>query len=394
MRDVKSFVLNLYNKDGSFSFSNENKISNLYSTCFGVMCLDLLGELSSLELKEKEKIINFIQKYQEKKTGYFTDESCVPKKSAKHDLDYINLQLTDFAQMALSALNSKSKYEYRFLKIYKDEGYLNEWFYNKDWENPWRISNEIMFILNCLIYEDEFENSLYIEKIIDLLNHNQDPSNGFWNLGKKSTLYKQMAGAYHYLFFYTYLGLKPNYYNKIIDSTLLIQSYDGLFNYATGGGGCDDLDAVDLLCRSTFYTKYRGEEIKKALEKTYKSLKKNQNEDGGFCWAKRDRNLFKLLIGSANFRLFRVSRPDFKMNFLSKGDRIRQIFFRKDSIWKYSGLDSMMLSTSESDLFSTWFRLTSLAFIEKTFPEIYNNKESINWNLRTNCGLGFYKRDS
>ncbi len=390
MKNVSNFVLNLYNNNGSFSYSPANKISNLYSTCFGVMCLDLIDELDNFQ--GKDKVAEYIQSYQDKDTGYFTDQSTIPKDNAAHDQEYIHLQLTDFAQLALSALSKKALYEYTFLKEYKDKQFLEEWFYGLNWTNPWLVSNSIMFVLNCLIYEGEDKNKPYIEFIIELLNKTQNYKNGYWNLGNKVTLHNQMAGAYHFIFFYTYLGIRPNYIEKIIDSTLSIQNYDGLFNYGGGGGGCDDLDAIDLLCRSQFYKNYRRNDILEALKVSHQSILKNQNSDGGFCWAKvmvKPSFLFKSLV---DFKLLNYSKVDYIQNIKSKFLFSLLQFFPWLIIWRYSGTKAMQLRYSQSDLFSTWFRLTSLAFIEETFPEVCNYEKSFEWNFRKKCGLGFYKK--
>jgi prenyltransferase beta subunit len=390
MKDIKKFIINLYNNDGSFSYSPSSRIKNLYSTCFGVMCLDLINELDNFN--DKDKIIKFINQYQDEKSGYFIDKTCIPTTEAKHDLNYIFSQLTDFAQLALSALNSRPKNKYYFLEKYKNINYLTSWFYRFNWKNPWLVSNKIMFILNCFIYEDEIKNKRYINYIINLLNKTQNKDTGYWNLNNKVSLHNQMAGAYHFMFFYTYLRIKPNHFEEIINSTLSIQNYDGLFSYSSGGGSCDDLDAIDLLCRASFYTDYRHQEIKEVLLKSYKSLLKNQNNDGGFCWAKRDTNLLKLFFNLISFSLLIKSKKDFFINVLSKTKRIFNIILNRSSRWKYSGLSNMELNTLSSDLFSTWFRLISIGIIEKTYPEICNYEKSINWNLRKKCGLGFYKK--
>jgi len=391
MKKTKNFILNSYNGDGSFSYSPANKISNLYSTCFGVMCLDLIGELD--KFKDKEKITKYIQNYQDKKIGYFIDKTAIHKDKTAHNQEYINLQLTDFSQMALSALNKKPLYKYIFLEKYKNKDYLKGWLYKLDWDNPWLVSNLIMFILNCLIYENEKENKEYINFLINWLIKNQNPQNGYWNLGKKSTLHNQMAGAYHFLIFYTYLSKKPNYIERIIDSTLIIQNYDGLFNYAGGGGACDDLDAIDLLCRAKFYTDYRKEDIKKALKKAYFALLKNQNNDGGFCWAKRKSFDLLKILNIINAKNFKLPIRDFIKNIKAKiENQFQVIFLRHRLVWYYSGIKKMKISLDKSDIWSTWFRLLSIATIEKTFPEITRNKKSFNWNMRKKSGLGFYKK--
>jgi hypothetical protein len=388
--EVFNFIKDLYQGD-SFSFSPQNKISNLYSTCFGVMCIDIIGETENFEnfYNVAEKIIS----YQDKETGYFVDKTIILKKG-KFDREYIYLQLTDFAQIALVSLGYKPKHKYEFLIKYKDFNYLNEWLKNLNWSNPWLVSNLIMFILNCFIHENEFTNKKYILYILSWLDKNQNKNNGYWNLGKGSSYFRQMAGAYHYLFFYTYMNRNMKYLQKVIDSTLNIQCEDGLFSYMGSGGSCDDLDAVDLLCRSSFYTSYRRNDIKKALYKTYISLLENQNEDGGFCWAKRKGISKRFLKSIFNLKLLReTSKYDYFESL--KGNLINQcllLFYPKMLAWRYSGLKSMQIKFNDSDLFSTWFRLTSIAFIEETFPEICGNEKSLDWNLRKKCGLGFYKK--
>jgi hypothetical protein len=84
------------------------------------------------------------------------------------------------------------------------------------------------------------------------------------------------------------------------------------------------------------------------------------------------------------------TKSDFIFNATSKVKKIGCNITKKDIQWKYSGLKSMKLRNDSSDLFSTWFRLTSIAFIETTFPDVY--QKSYKWKLREKCGLGFYRR--
>jgi len=393
---IVKFINQLYNGNGTFNFSPRNRVTNIYSTCFAIMALDLINKLADYPLEEKKKMINYLHKSQDPESGLFIDKNCIPSENSSHNLEYINLQITDFAQMALVTLGSKPRYKYLFLKKYKNKKYLEEWLEKLNWKNPWLVSNLIMFLLNSFIYEQEIfkvNNRAYINFIINWLTSNQDQKKGYWNLGKKATIHNQMAGAYHFLFFYTYLNKKPKLIPKIIDSTLSIQDYDGLFNYAGGGGSCDDLDAIDILCRSTFYTDYKREQIVKSLRRAYISIIKNQNKDGGFCWAKRNTLSFKKILFMFNFKtLINNGIKEFLINFAFKLKNQVYIIFLKRLTWKYSGLNSMEVELNESDIWSTWFRLLSLALIETTFPEISEDKKTFDWKMRTKCGLGFYKR--
>ncbi|TOM63432.1 hypothetical protein CGH72_25455, partial [Vibrio parahaemolyticus] len=76
-----------------------------------------------------------------------------------------------------------SKFDLNFLEEYKSEVYLNKWLESLNWKNPWLISNNVMFILNFLIHQNEVENKKYIDYILDWLDENQSNENGMWNLG-------------------------------------------------------------------------------------------------------------------------------------------------------------------------------------------------------------------
>jgi prenyltransferase beta subunit len=395
IHEVRKFIFNLYNADGTFRFSPGNKIANIYSTCFGVMCLNLINELKNFHQKDIDKISNYLQSYQDKKTGFFKSKKLGSNLSSGHTQEYLNLVLTDYIQTALFTLEVKPKYRYHFLTKYKEENFLKEWLNSLDWNNPWLASCQIMALLNLFIYEleefDEEKNKIYIDFILSFLDTNQNPKNGYWDLKNKSTYHNQMAGAYHYIYIYTYLNKSPKFVEKIIDSTLRIQNFDGLFNYAGGGGSCDDLDAIDLLCRSTFYTDYKNKKIVKAMKKSYLALLKNQNLDGGFCWAKRSLSI-RYFFSIINFSLlFKASLRDFLKNFLSKIRTVIQVLIFPETLsWKHSTLDSMKLKMDQSDLFSTWFRLTCIGMIETTFPECF--EKSFNWKFTKRSGLGFYNK--
>ncbi|MDD5606821.1 MAG: hypothetical protein PHN37_03105, partial [Candidatus Pacebacteria bacterium] len=148
-----------------------------------------------------------------------------------------------------------------------------------------------------------------------------------------------------------------------------------------------------LLCRTSFYTNHRRTDVIKALTKSYNALWDNQNDDGGFCWAKRKNAFFRDLINLINIKLwFRANYYDFFSNLKSKILALLGAFFKKNYYWAYSGIENMKIRISDSDMWSTWFRLLAIATIEKTFPEICNNKKTFNWKMRKASGLGFYKK--
>jgi prenyltransferase beta subunit len=396
---IVHFIRRLHLDDGKFLFSPSSKTSNLCSTCFAIMALDLINELSNYQSGEKDKTIKFIKSLQDEKSGLFNKRVPEFSRHSSYDREYIEHLQTNFAIMALETLGTTLDFTLVFLERYKNEHLLQDWLTHLNWNNPWLVSNKVMFILDFFIYDMEIfknDNTLFINSIMEWLRRHQNPRSGFWNLDKHSTYHDQMAGAYHFFLYYTYLGKQPCYVEKVIDSVLKIQDYDGLFNYAGGGGSCDDLDAVDLLCRATFYIDYKKEYIKKSLERAYKSLWNNQNVDGGFCWAKRDFFSAEKIVHIFNPTLLSMSWLEYLYYMKSKiYNQVVSVPFKrlsnKELLWGYSDLEEMKIGLSASEIWSTWFRLLTIALIEETFPELCDHKKTFNWNMRKKPGLGFYR---
>ncbi|WP_333918898.1 hypothetical protein [Vibrio crassostreae] len=380
---VISFIQSLLEGDGSYRFSPHVKEANSLSTCFALLTNEILNH----KPEGLERSLSYLRSFQVEESGLFVDNSILKNLKGTHDTDYISHQVTYHILMVLDAFGSKPKYQLKFLNAYKDETVLTDWLERLNWSNPWLVSNNVMFVLNFFIYQDENENRKYIDTILDWLDTNQSSLNGMWNMGKKSTLHNQMAGAFHFQYFYDYLKRPKKKIDLIVDKTLLIQEYDGLFSYASGGGSCDDLDGVDLLCRNYHEVNdSRKARVSRALLKARSALFANQNTDGGFCWAKRTQfklgNVFHLLP----IRLLLAGEYlDAKRSFVMKIKNIIATLFLKNRLkWQFSGIEKCKIMIDQSDVFSTWFRVLSIVMIDKvTKNELLN--------VRNNIGIGYLK---
>lgn len=389
-----NFILNQYDGAGRFYFNQSRSARNLYSTCFGVLTSDLINGLGQLPENERNAISERIKSYQDSNSGYFIDREILQNTYGHHNLEYIKNQLTDFSIMALGALNQTPSHPLFFLEDYHDASRIPHWLENLDWKRPWLTSNRIMFILNFLLLElrqGRHENQNVVSAIMDWLDRNQDPRTGFWTLNNKVSRHNQMAAAYHFLIFFNYLRRPFKRIDKMIDSTLSIQDYDGLFDYSGGGGSCADVDAVYILCQALHLTDYRRMDIQKSLQRAHIGLHRMFNQDGGFCWAKRNRIDLDKIIRCVNPRLLFVSREDFTLNLKRKLINQYRVVFQKDRLtWKFSGLTAMKTPLNESDLWSTWFRLLALAMIESSSVNLPNKENAAAWKMRTLPGLGYY----
>ncbi|MGQ9918938.1 MAG: glycosyltransferase [Bryobacteraceae bacterium] len=229
---------------------------------------------------------------------------------------------------------------------------LIEWLAGLDWSNPWRESNRIMHLLSAFLFALLWDGKPWAAEryhdVLDWLDQRQDPRTGLWGTDCGATTLNAAAGAYHFVPFYRYARRPVRCWPKIVDACLELQNDDGLFASAAGGGACEDLDAIDLLCTSVRSTGRLTPEIQKALTRAFWAIWNMQREEGGFPYSD------------------------------VKG---------KES-YLYSSWPAMAARQGGSDVWATWARLCSLhtirALLTDDLPDIGR------WTFRRLPALGFH----
>lgn len=398
LKEIKNKVLiwldslRIGNKYGGYRICKGARES-LFASCNAVFIRDLLNDLENLDNRLKKEWVEYIQSRQDSKTGYFFD-SFMPLEQDLEGIwesNYILEHTTQISVIALFAMGAAPLYKLQFLETFKDKQFLLRWLKGLDWREPWYQSNRVMFKLSFLI--DDFERNDSSDSrdsalfILDWLDSWQDPGTGLWGTDSGGSTYHGVFTTAHFLCFYFYLKRPVRYITKLIDSALSIQNRkDGLFSPDGGGGTCPDLNAVDILVKLSSATDYRSEDVARALEKSFYGLIHNQNDDGGFCWAKKRcftpiewlRSLPHIKNSCSRSRgLYPAFLDLWKKHFLSRGCPIH-----------YAGLKHLTYFSNESDIFSTWFRLLALALITTGYPDKFI--KDIQWNFLKKAGLGWH----
>lgn len=378
---------------------------SLYASCFAACALRLLNVPShDLTLKALASSIRAAQRAD----GHFYEDSiaenaqdiithqAVSKKKRgvrvgkqgvhrTHSATYCRSQLTDFCLLALKDIGVKPRYDPKPLKLLQSPAKMHRWLSGLDWGNPWLASNQVMFTLNAFLLKkgrpSEKQREI-IETAFQWIEHHQDPKSGLW-LGKSASLHNRMAATYHLLFYLTYHGRSIRYAERIIDSVLVLQQRDGLFDPSGAGGSCSDIDAIDLLCRCSRITNHRAHDVRRACLRSYAALLAKQNADGGFCWSTRSHSPVVRIPPNGLLLHPRALLSDAR----SKVKTVAFVMLGQPFSWKMSGLEQHAVAMESSDLFSTWFRLCALASIERRFTELSRNS-GISWRSPERCGLG------
>jgi len=322
-----------------YGFSKIQRIPTLYSSTYAVLTGHLFGELDKLTEQEKIEWTNYILSFQ-REDGLFRDPN-IKNINAEMGDSWGWRHLSVHAIAALAALDKRARYPFASTDFLLKPGNTRKWLLSLNWaENSANTSNMVMNYGVFLQYNRDFWNISEAENALkdmyDFLDEIQNPDNGFWGgpfpKGKNGLSLMQQT-AYHLWMLYFYDRRPINHIKAAIDSCLELQNQIGGFgpghqlkvNPNPFTSACEDIDCIDPLCRFYLLINYRRDEIQDKLRKALHWVLSNQNRDGGF--------------------VFRRKEPFFYGH--------RHMSSKKD----------------QSNMFATWFRNLSLAYMSKVLSD-------------------------
>jgi len=271
---------------GGFRFTPQGT-ATVTSTSIGLLLAEGLGAVPEAQ----PDIVELIRSAQDPSSGLFREPfaASVPLLGEEHDSEYHDCMTTYFALHALDVLGERPQHPLHFLESFRQPGAVAGWLESLNWANPWRESNRIMHLLSALLFallwdRKEWAADRYHD-VLDWLDAWQDPRTGLWGADRGASLLNAVAGAYHFVPFYRYARRPVRGWSKIIDACLKLQHDDGLFAPFPGGGACEDLDAIDLLCTGARAANQLTPEIRQALTRAFWAIWNMQREDGSMPYA-------------------------------------------------------------------------------------------------------------
>lgn len=273
---------------GHYRYS-ANCPETLWASAFAVLTLYLIGELQKLSKDEKESWIKYIQSFQDKKTGFFLDPKFKQedKTSLVHPNELFFAHSSTFIMGALVLLGGKPLYPIKWVHEFRESIKMKKWIETRPWENsPWLVGNW-SYDMGCAMGMDYLvtksnKNLEAMDAYFEWYEKHQLKKTGWWDLIGKAPLNEQQHGGYHTLMVYRMFDRPVPMAKKMIESSLSLQTKDGMFAREGGGGSCQDMDVIDTLVGLGLATSYKQKEIKKALLKALPAILSKQNFDGGF----------------------------------------------------------------------------------------------------------------
>ncbi|MGD9200029.1 MAG: hypothetical protein PVI26_00570 [Chitinispirillia bacterium] len=339
---------------GEYRMWTDGQIT-LYSSCFAAMLYHYVGELKKLNDENRQGWINYIQQYQEPKTGLFIGPEINPSEltSSYHNYDHVTMHLTAHVLPTINLLGGKPRYSLRFAHRFMDKKFLLKWFEKIDWRDAWLRGNDLLFVGQFLIYLRNIEKESDAQPALDLyfqwLDSQIDKRTGLWGTNGFCNHYNALYGGYHQLLVYYFCKHDLPFASRTIDTTLRLQHPDGSFTPDGGGGACEDVDAVDILVNMYKYTGYRNRAISFALNLILNSILKTQMSDGGFV-------------------------------------------YRRGIPFTHMGITKTSSPPDHSNLFATWFRIHTIALCCQIL--IDHPLAKFDWQFNHTCSMGWHRKET
>ncbi len=324
---------------------------NGMATAFAVCALEAMDCLELLSAEKQRAVSEALLDRQSAADGLFRFGSLrraeLLGRDRGHSATYLQLQGTYFAIHALHALGASPRYRIELAQQLADPQFLEGWLTAGMWSNPWLQSNFVMFALAFLELEHrEHGNRAALpamRTVLDFLDRRQDAQSGLWQPDDGTDMENAVFAAYHFLPFYFYLGRRPAYCERMVDSVLSVQGSHGGFG-AQPSGACEDLDAVHALSYLGLITDYRQDNIRRAVGRCASRILQLQNPDGGFPnypAHQRRKTLKRRLAESVGLD-----------KLLRRGAYVPQSH--------YSGWKTLVVTRGHSDMWGAWFRPLAL----------------------------------
>lgn len=310
---------------GRYYYSAHGKVPILYASVYGALLYDLLNKVDDLNVNENREWVDHINSFQ-CEDGLYRDLQI--ENEIAESIDWWGWRhLSAHVVSAVTALGGKTRYPFNFLKFLYGSGHAYLWIENLPWlENCTNVSNTVMNYGVLLQYERDFwhneQAGTALAEIFTFLDKNINADTGLWCWSQPTNsqeLSDAVQTSYHLWNLYFYEQRTIPYIEKGIDSCLATQNRYGGFGVQHNSSACEDIDSIDPLCRFYFLSTYRHEEIELCLKKALRWVMVNQMLDGGFV-------------------------------------------FRRFAGFEY-GHELMETDPEESNLFATWFRMLSIAYV-------------------------------
>lgn len=367
---VISWLKEITTSEGEFRLSLKNR-PTLMSNCFGLSLLNLIKASDKIDFVQVPFLCKSVFNAYYKNKDIFLDTLLKEEEiySHLHPYDYLVEQTSYFCRHVLYILGYEVPLNPEAQPQINDPVWVKSYLSDLDWKDPWLESNKAMFLLDRLTFisirgSKEKIPSPSLNAAFDYFDSSIDSKTGLWGTDRNSGLMRGVAGGYHIIPYYLFFKRPLPFAEQTVRSVLSLENSDGLFFPIAGGCACIDTDAVGTLALLYPLVPSYQEEIQSVLARNRKFIISLQTLEGGF-------------VESGASSSQRLSEA--KSN---SSDQLDQIW-TSGTTMKYSSWSIMEYDTDKPDLWSTYFRLLSIAYCDA----VLNEEQVKQWNFESIPGL-------
>jgi hypothetical protein len=338
---------------GRYRYCGSQGTPLLYASVYAALTRSMYGDLDTLSAEDRQEWISYMLSFQGE-DGLFRDPE-VDCELANKVLWWGWIHLTFHVVSAIALLGGVCEKRFLCVEPLRSSPEIQAWFLDRGIRklpSPDIEAHSPLYLITFLQYSRDFLGVNWsndaISEIISLLSAQIDPMTGCWGTeGQAKNMICINEGVkigYHFWIFYFYDRLPIPYADKVVDSLLLTQNVMGGFDVSLNSSACDDIDSIDPLCRLLSQNDYRKKAIEHSLRRAVPWVLANRNRDGGFV-------------------------------------------FKRDEPFQYGHI-KMLSGRNESNMFATWFRSLSLAYVGKALPGHFLAR--YDWHLPRVPGLQFW----
>ena len=282
---------NFYNKrqcgevsPGAYSFTPGLE-PTYWASSYPALLYSLTGLLDSFSAEDKKQWLNYLRDGQDGDLGFFKEPINKENqpKGPTHQAEDLLWHGSTFIIGAMHVLGGKPRYPFYIVSEYKNPGKMEEWIEGLNWDNPWKAGNWT-YDMGCIMGSDyeitgDKKNLSAMDEFFSWHDKNTDENTGWWNPNGESPLYMQQFGGYHSLMVYWMFGREVPDPEKMILSSLSLQSDNGSY---MEHGCCGDMDVIDTVVTLSRQYDICHKEVKSSVELFYPYLMKLLDPEGGF----------------------------------------------------------------------------------------------------------------
>jgi len=278
-----------------YRYSNSCAKPTLYASVYACMTYSMLGILKKLNAGEKQEWIQYFDSFQNPEDGLFYDSAVENEIFADSDwwgARHLALHMIS----AYTDLNSKPRYQFKFLSPYYDSNYMTAWINEFDWDCDsildTDVDNKIMNIGGLLQYQrDQWNDGVAASALTclkELLLAKLNGETGMWGGGDVNDPVQRsriVQFAYHLFALFFYDSYVDFSHERIVKTVLATQNKVGGYGVRLNSSACEDIDSIDILLRfSPYVSEKTKDDIETSISRAFTWILQNQVDDGGFVF--------------------------------------------------------------------------------------------------------------